>query len=172
MTLLLLILNLIGASMLLTLVSELNALENKLAATYSTDPLHFNKSTSRQCAVCDYDNYKVLVVGKRFTCDDLYLSDNDDFDAEPTFRVQHYLINKVSEELDRKFDQYQRRIAEVLDNHLTVVQLDRELVSQIEERKVRNDVVYEERKREKKKQEKAKVEVEAKLQAKEVNELH
>jgi hypothetical protein len=40
------------------------------------------------------------------------------------------------------------------NNHLTAVQLNCELVSQIEERKIRNDAAYEERKRKKKKQEK------------------
>lgn len=56
--------------------------------------------------------------------------------------------------------------AEALDNHLTAVQRDRELKSQIEERKIRNDAAYEEAKRkialqeEKQQQEKAKAETE------------
>jgi nucleoporin GLE1 len=56
--------------------------------------------------------------------------------------------------------------AEVLDSHLTAVQRDRELRSQIEERKIRNDAAYEEAKRkaamqeEKQQQEKAKAEAE------------
>ncbi|KAL0004367.1 hypothetical protein SO802_011928 [Lithocarpus litseifolius] len=71
-------------------------------------------------------------------------------------------------EMDRKFDtQYQRKIAEALDNHLTTVQRDHELRSQIEERKIRSDAAYEEAKRkekasqeEKLRQEKAKAESE------------
>lgn len=79
------------------------------------------------------------------------------------------------QELDKKFDtQYQRQIAEALDNQLTAVQQDRELRSQIEERKIRSDAAYEEAKRkvalqeEKQQQEKAKAEAEAKLKAEEV----
>lgn len=56
--------------------------------------------------------------------------------------------------------------AEALDNHLTAVQQDRELKSQIEERKIRNDAAYEEAKRkvalqeEKQQQERAKADAE------------
>ncbi|WJX33576.1 hypothetical protein P8452_21769 [Trifolium repens] len=234
------------------LVSELNALEDKLAVTSSTQPLHFHKTTSRLnlsggkeiekgrtfvfCAPeyeteSEDDDDKALVVastGKRFNYDELYPSDSDDSDVDPAFEVQPYLMNKVGEvegalieltqehqlrvkdeirnkisvletsllnesqnsissllrvekfketrqELDKKFDtQYQRQIAEVLDSHLTAVQRDRELRSQIEERKIRNDAAYEEAKRkaamqeEKQQQEKAKAEAEAKLKAEEV----
>nr|POE66976.1 protein gle1 [Quercus suber] len=70
--------------------------------------------------------------------------------------------------MDRKFDtQYQQKIAEALDNHLTTVQRDHELRSQIEERRIRSDAAYEEAKRkekasheEKLRQEKAKAESE------------
>nr|POE66979.1 protein gle1 [Quercus suber] len=73
--------------------------------------------------------------------------------------------------MDRKFDtQYQQKIAEALDNHLTTVQRDHELRSQIEERRIRSDAAYEEAKRkekasheEKLRQEKAKAESEAGL---------
>ncbi|XP_004502381.1 mRNA export factor GLE1 [Cicer arietinum] len=236
------------------LVSELNALENKLAATSSTEPLHSHKTTSRLILSAEKevekgrsfvfrapeyetesedDDDKALVLastGKRFTCDELYLSDSDDSDnsdVNPTFELQPYLMDKVGEvegalielthehqlrikdeirnkiseletallnesqnstssllrvekyketrqELDKKFDtQYQRQIAEALDNHLTAVQRDRELRSQIEERKIRNDAAYEEAKRkvalqeERQQQEKAKAEAEAKLKAEE-----
>lgn len=57
--------------------------------------------------------------------------------------------------------------AEALDNHLTAVQRDHELKSQIEERKIRSDAAYEEAKRkeralqeEKLRQEKVKAEAE------------
>ena len=40
--------------------------------------------------------------------------------------------------------------AEALDNHLTTVQRDHELRSQIEERKIRSDAAYEEAKRKEK----------------------
>ncbi|KAK1415752.1 hypothetical protein QVD17_31538 [Tagetes erecta] len=75
-------------------------------------------------------------------------------------------------ELDRKRDlQYQRQIAEELDNHLTDVQRHHEYKSQIEEKKIRDDAAIEEAKRKQKalqeekiRQEKIKAE-EAKHQA-------
>ncbi|XVF43865.1 hypothetical protein PTKIN_Ptkin02bG0074600 [Pterospermum kingtungense] len=90
----------------------------------------------------------------------------------------HAKVEKYREarrEAERKFDvQYQRRIAEGLDNHLTAVQRDHELKSQIEERRIRSD--HEEAKRREKAlqeerlcQEKAKAEAEAKLKAEEAN---
>ncbi|XP_062158142.1 mRNA export factor GLE1 isoform X2 [Alnus glutinosa] len=88
-------------------------------------------------------------------------------------RVERY--REARWEMDRKLDtHYQRKIAEALDNHLTAVQRDHELRSQIEERKIRSDAAYEEAKRkekalqeEKLRQEKAKVESEARLRAEE-----
>ncbi|XP_059446123.1 mRNA export factor GLE1 isoform X2 [Corylus avellana] len=88
-------------------------------------------------------------------------------------RVERY--REARWEMDRKLDtHYQRKIAEALDNHLTAVQRDHELRSQIEERKIRSDAAYEEAKRkekalqeEKVRQEKAKVESEARLRAEE-----
>ncbi|CAJ1853956.1 unnamed protein product [Sphenostylis stenocarpa] len=252
------------------LVSELNALETKLAnATSSTErssPFEKTRSCGREIEkgrafVLRADEYemedsesedddhvdKALVVAgsaKRFTCDELYLSDSDDdSDNVSGFEVRTYLMdelgevegalfeltqehqlrvkvrygtvlidvyavvtcltcrlkdeirNKISaletalvnetqnsassllrvekyketrQELDKKFDtQYQRRIAEALDNHLTAVQRDRELRSQIEERKIRSDAAYEEAKRkvafEKQQQEKAKAEAELQM---------
>merc|ERR1712192_71014 len=51
-------------------------------------------------------------------------------------QVEKY--REARNEMDRKLDtQYQRKIAEALDNHLTAVQRDHELRSQIEERKIR-----------------------------------
>lgn len=235
------------------LVSELNALETKLATASSAErssPLDktipCGRGIERGGAFVlradeyemddtesedDDDDYvdKALVVagrGKRFSCDELYLSDSDDdsdiasgFEVGPylmdelgevegalfelthehQLRVKDEIRNKISaletalvnetqnstssllrvekyketrQELDKKFDmQYQRRIAEALDNHLTAVQRDRELRSQIEERKIRSDAAYEEAKRkvafEKQQQEKAKAEAEAKLRAEE-----
>ncbi|XWS69113.1 hypothetical protein CRYUN_Cryun04dG0151400 [Craigia yunnanensis] len=92
----------------------------------------------------------------------------------------HTKVEKYREarrEAERKFDvQFQRRIAEGLDNHLTAVQRDHELKSQIEERRIRSDAAHEEAKRrekalqeERQRQEKAKAEAEAKLKAEEAN---
>ncbi|XVF02594.1 hypothetical protein REPUB_Repub04eG0188000 [Reevesia pubescens] len=77
---------------------------------------------------------------------------------------------EARQEEERKFDvQYQRKIAEGLDNHLTAVQQDHELKSQIEERRIWNDAAHEEAKRMEKAiqeglhQEKAKAEAELKF---------
>uniref|UniRef100_A0A7N0T9J7 mRNA export factor GLE1 n=1 Tax=Kalanchoe fedtschenkoi TaxID=63787 RepID=A0A7N0T9J7_KALFE len=83
-------------------------------------------------------------------------------------QIQKYRDDR--RELDRRFDtQYNRKMAEVLDDHLTTIQRDHELKSQIEERKIRNDAAFEEAKRkdkalqlEKLRQEKVKAEAEDK----------
>ncbi|XP_072950815.1 mRNA export factor GLE1-like isoform X1 [Typha angustifolia] len=52
---------------------------------------------------------------------------------------------EVRREMDRRLDkQYQRKIAEVLDKHLSSVQRDHEQRSQIEERKIRDEAALEE----------------------------
>ncbi|GAB2297888.1 hypothetical protein Dimus_031973 [Dionaea muscipula] len=75
-------------------------------------------------------------------------------------------------EMDRKLDmQYQRKIAEVLDSHLTAIQRDHEHRSQLEEKKIRDDSALEARRKEKVlqeeklRQQKAKAEEEARLEA-------
>ncbi|KAJ4846668.1 hypothetical protein Tsubulata_049141, partial [Turnera subulata] len=88
-------------------------------------------------------------------------------------RVEKYI--EARREMDRKLDtQYQRKIAEALDNHLTAVQRDHEQKSQIEERKIRSDAAHEEAKRKEKvlqeerlRQERARAELEAKRRAEE-----
>ncbi|EEF47610.1 Nucleoporin GLE1, putative [Ricinus communis] len=88
-------------------------------------------------------------------------------------RVEKY--REARKESDRKFDtQYQRKIAEALDNHLTSIQRDHELKSQIEERKIRSDAAHEEARRKEKalqeerlRQERARAEAEAKRKAEE-----
>ncbi|XP_016500240.2 mRNA export factor GLE1-like isoform X3 [Nicotiana tabacum] len=78
---------------------------------------------------------------------------------------------EAQREMSRKFDmQYQRKIAEALDDHLTAVQRDHEHRSQIEERRIRDDAAREEAKRKEKalQEEKARQEMiraEAKVQA-------
>ncbi|KAA8533231.1 hypothetical protein F0562_033236 [Nyssa sinensis] len=167
-----------------------------------------------------------LVAGRRFGCDELYISGSDDSEDEDELAVgtqlmdrmglaegaiieltrEHQLsvteeirnqilaletdmmnenekftsalarVEKYTEarrEMDRKLDmQYQRRIAEALDNHLTAVQRDHEHRSQLEERRIRDDAAFEEAKRREKaikedklRQEKIKTEAEARLQA-------
>ncbi|XP_054805414.1 mRNA export factor GLE1 isoform X2 [Prosopis cineraria] len=227
------------------LVAELNALEMKLTAS-CTDPfptksiysgneiergrpfmLHAPEYEMEDTETEDEQD-ETIEAGKRFGCNEIYLSDSDSSDIVPAFEVQGYLMDRAGEvegallelthehqlrvkddirnqisaletalmneseksasvllqiekykevrqELDKKFDtQYQRRIAEKLDNHLTAVQQDRELRSQIEERKIRSDAAYEETKRkekaiqeEKLRQEKAKAEAEAAFRAEE-----
>nr|XP_009613864.1 protein GLE1-like isoform X1 [Nicotiana tomentosiformis]XP_009613866.1 protein GLE1-like isoform X1 [Nicotiana tomentosiformis]XP_009613867.1 protein GLE1-like isoform X1 [Nicotiana tomentosiformis]XP_018629900.1 protein GLE1-like isoform X1 [Nicotiana tomentosiformis] len=58
---------------------------------------------------------------------------------------------EAQREMNRKFDmQYQRKIAEALDDHLTAVQRDHEHRSQIEEMIIRDDAAREEAKRKEK----------------------
>ncbi|XP_075504721.1 LOW QUALITY PROTEIN: mRNA export factor GLE1-like [Primulina tabacum] len=80
---------------------------------------------------------------------------------------------RTQQERERKFDlQYHRTIAEALDNHLTAVQRDHEHISQLEEKRIRDDAAREEAKRkektlieEKLQKEKIKAEEEARLHA-------
>ncbi|GMH01544.1 hypothetical protein Nepgr_003383 [Nepenthes gracilis] len=80
---------------------------------------------------------------------------------------------EMRREIDRKTDrQYQRKIAEALDNHLTAVQRDHEHRSQLEEKRIRDDAALEESRRkekalqeEKLRKQKAKEEEEARLEA-------
>ncbi|XP_027097363.1 mRNA export factor GLE1-like isoform X1 [Coffea arabica] len=116
------------------------------------------------------------VVRNQITELETCLIDENEKFASTVARVENY--TKTRQELDRKFDmQYQRRIAEALDNHLTAVQRDHEHKSQIEERRIRDDAVREEAQRreralheEKVRQEKIKAEAEmqARLEAERV----
>lgn len=237
-----------------SLSSELNALETNLSAS-SKVPVPFTKAQSRGFSngkgvertfkpflmrVFEDDTNEIeseddevhvqnSVGFKRFGCDELYLSDEDESEDEFDLEVQPYLMEEsamvegalfeltfeyqlgVKEEIrdkisaletdmisgdekstsallrvekyrearretERKLDtQYQRKIAVALDNHLTAIQRDHELKSQIEERKIRSDAAIIEGRRkekalqeEKLRQEKAKAEAEAKLRAEEV----
>lgn len=221
------------------LLSELNVLELKL--NESSKP--FSRTTFREPVVKSAQRSKnsfvmrvlddemedlesddevtdpSLVSGRRFTCDELYLSDSDDSEYELAHGDQIDLMDKVGSvegalfelthehqlgvteeirnqisaletdlmsesekstsaivqvekyrdarrEMDRKLDiQYQRKIAEALDKHLTAIQQDHEIRSQIEERRIRTDAEEVKRKekahQEKLRQEKAKAEAEA-----------
>ncbi|KAI3467618.1 hypothetical protein Pfo_024280 [Paulownia fortunei] len=96
--------------------------------------------------------------------------ENEKF-ASLTTKVDKH--GELQQERERKFDlQYRRTIAEALDNHLTAVQRDHEHISQLEERRIRDDAAREEAKRkekalqeEKLRQERIKAEEEARLKA-------
>ncbi|KAG1370046.1 protein GLE1 [Cocos nucifera] len=91
--------------------------------------------------------------------------------ASAMARVEKYTETRL--EMDKRLDrQYQRKIAEVLDEHLSAIQRDHEQRSQIEERRIRDDAALEEAQRkekalheEKVRQERAKAEAEAKMKA-------
>ncbi|CAL9193610.1 unnamed protein product [Musa hybrid cultivar] len=89
--------------------------------------------------------------------------------ASAISQIDKYVEDR--QEMDRRFDQqYRRKIAEVVDSHLSAVRRDHEKRSQIEERRIRDDAALEEAKKkaileEKLRQEKAKTEAEAKLRA-------
>ncbi|XP_006340115.1 protein GLE1 [Solanum tuberosum] len=237
------------------LLVKLNSIEKKLNAS-SKFPIPFTKTESRQLSasknnsrrgfvmqVSDDDvedmdrNTKLevgdhlLMGGKRFACDEIYLSDSDQSEEGLNIELQHDLMDKVGlvesalselahdhqltiaeemrdqlsaleaqltdesekfastlervernteaqREMNRKLDmQYQRKIAEALDDHLTTVQRDHEHRSQIEKRRIRDDAAREEAKRkekvlqeEKARQERIKAEtkVQARLEAEKV----
>ncbi|XP_062110373.1 mRNA export factor GLE1-like [Humulus lupulus] len=98
--------------------------------------------------------------------------DDDDFENDSALEIQPYLM----EEKCKTTIPLLIMLVKALDNHLTAIQRDYELRSQIEERKIRSDAAYEGAKRkekalleEKLRQEKAKAEAEAKLRAEEAN---
>ncbi|KAH6827731.1 hypothetical protein C2S53_015405 [Perilla frutescens var. hirtella] len=73
------------------------------------------------------------------------VNENEKF-ASLTTKIDKY--RELQQDMERKFDlQYQRTIAEALDNHLTAVQRDHEHMSQLEERRIRDDMAREEAKR-------------------------
>ncbi|XP_073039019.1 mRNA export factor GLE1-like [Primulina eburnea] len=98
------------------------------------------------------------------------VTENEKFACEIANIDKH---KRTQQERGRKFGlQYQRTIAEALDNHLTAVQRDHEHISQLEEKRIRDDAAREEAKwkekaliEEKIRQEMIKVEEEARLQA-------
>ncbi|KAL8037818.1 hypothetical protein ABFX02_11G062600 [Erythranthe guttata] len=98
------------------------------------------------------------------------VNENDRF-ASLTTKVDKH--RELQQERERKIDlQYRRTIAEALDNHLTAVQRDHEHISQLEERKIRDDAAREDAKRKEKalqeekiRQERIKAEEEARLKA-------
>ncbi|GER36515.1 nucleoporin GLE1 [Striga asiatica] len=157
-----------------------------------------------------------MVSGRRFVCDELYMSDDsdsgcplmdtvglvdgalheliDEFQLITTEEVRSKISSletqllcenedfassttkidkqrELQQERERKFDlQYQRTIAEALDNHLTAVQRDHEHISQLEEKRIRDDAARVEAKRkekaiqeEKMRQERIKAEEEERL---------
>ncbi|XP_057776821.1 mRNA export factor GLE1 isoform X2 [Salvia miltiorrhiza] len=98
------------------------------------------------------------------------VNENEKFGSLTT-KIDKY--RELQHERERKLDlQYQRTIAEALDNHLTAVQRDHEHISQLEERRIRDDMARAEAKRrekaiqeEKIRQERIKAEEEAKLRS-------
>ncbi|XP_059316342.1 mRNA export factor GLE1 isoform X2 [Lycium ferocissimum] len=230
------------------LLVELNSIEKKLNAS-SKFPIPFTKTEFQQLSASKDNSRRGFVMqvsdddvedmdgdtkhevgdhfltgGKRFACDEIYLSDSDQSEEGLHIDLQRDLMDKVGlvesglselanehqrtiaeemrdqlsaleaelmdeseklattlervernteaqREMNRKFDmQYQRKIAEALDDHLTAVQRDHEHKSQIEERKIRDDAAREEAKRKEKalQEEKARQErirAEAKVQA-------
>ncbi|CAL1415078.1 unnamed protein product [Linum trigynum] len=92
-------------------------------------------------------------------------------DASAFARIDKY--SEARRETDRKLDTlYQRNIAEALDDHLTAIQRDHEIKSQMEERRIRIDAEEAKRKEkavqeERLRQERAREEAEAKRRAEE-----
>ncbi|KAL0336060.1 UNVERIFIED_CONTAM: protein GLE1 [Sesamum radiatum] len=170
------------------LLSELDAIDKKLDATIDF-PVPFTKTQPRKLRASkdsyrgtrgfimhvpdheiDYTDddseeeadYSTMVSGRRFACDELYMSD----DSENEMPLQCHLMDKVgvaegalhelTHELQLSVSSavltslFNYESAEALDNHLTAVQRDHEHISQQEERRIRDDAAREEAKRKEK----------------------
>ncbi|XP_073037659.1 mRNA export factor GLE1-like isoform X2 [Primulina eburnea] len=110
------------------------------------------------------------VRNKILTLETNLVKENEKFASQIAEIHKH---RRTQQERERKFDlQYHRTIAEALDNHLTAVQRDHEHISQLEEKRIRDDAAREEAKRKEKTlieeklcKEKIKAEEEARLHA-------
>ncbi|XP_038977856.1 protein GLE1-like isoform X1 [Phoenix dactylifera] len=226
------------------LLTELNSLERQLGPPVPLKQADWDYSERKETggsgnkpfvmcvsdddiAGSESDDDRSVVTGKRFSCNDIYLSESEESDdemhtqateshllykrsmeegilfeleREHQLKVKAEVRSKLAEleayqkteiersvsamaqvekytetrrEMDKRLDkQYQRKIAEVLDKHLSAIQRDHEQRSQIEERRIRDDAALEEAKRkekalheEKVRQERAKAEAEAKMKA-------
>ncbi|KAI7742627.1 hypothetical protein M8C21_029585 [Ambrosia artemisiifolia] len=158
------------------LISELNTIDRKLQAS-SPVPLHLTKTHSSdnvdsdsestsgaqwslmdkggviEGALIELSHEHQLSVAEEIRARiSAFGADITNEKANFTHALSRAEKNKEARrELDRKRDlQYQRQIAEELDNHLTEVQRHHEYKSQIEEKKIRDDAAIEEAKRKQK----------------------
>ncbi|CAN6478256.1 unnamed protein product [Victoria cruziana] len=179
------------------IVTELNALESKFSNPFikprkqrevidSEDECHgmgfqtreiplVNKTEAVRGYLLELEREEQLKVKEEIR-DRLYLL-NDYLRKEKERTISSFsCIQKdieAKQEMDKKLDkQYQRKIAETCDIHLSAVQRDHEQRSEIEERKIRKEAASEEAKRkekmereEKERLEKLKAEAEARMKA-------
>ncbi|PKU79832.1 hypothetical protein MA16_Dca016277 [Dendrobium catenatum] len=141
----------------------------------SAPSLLMEKKSVEEGVLCELESEHQLMVKEQLRSKLSSLELSQKIESEKSsFAIDR--LEKQSEarrELDRRLDkQYQRRIAEILDSHLSILQRNHEQRSQIEERRIRDDATLEEAKRKEKaliderlSQEKAKVEAEVRLKA-------
>ncbi|KAK8959653.1 hypothetical protein KSP40_PGU000026 [Platanthera guangdongensis] len=147
-----------------------------------TSPLLMEKKSIEEGILFELENKHHLIVKEQLRSKLSALELSQKNENEKSSFSMHQLEKQAEarREMDRRLDkQYQRRIAEVLDNRLSILQRNHEQRSQIEERRIRDDAVLEEAKRKEKAmieerlcQEKAKTEAEAKLNAIKQAEVH
>ncbi|PKA61280.1 hypothetical protein AXF42_Ash006177 [Apostasia shenzhenica] len=121
----------------------------------------------------EYEHQLMVKDQLRNTLSALELSQKNEIEKSSIAMQRLEKYAEARREMDRRLDkQYQRRIAEVLDTHLSIIQRDHEQRSQIEERRIRDDAAVEEAKRKEKAlvderlhQEQARAEAEARLNA-------
>ncbi|KAL0925410.1 hypothetical protein M5K25_003735 [Dendrobium thyrsiflorum] len=141
----------------------------------SAPSLLMEKKSMEEGVLCELESEHQLMVKEQLRSKLSSLELSQKIESEKSSYAMRRL-EKQSEarrELDRRLDkQYQRRIAEILDSHLSILQRNHEQRSQIEERRIRDDATLEEAKRKEKaliderlSQEKAKAEAEVRLNA-------
>ncbi|KAJ0974134.1 hypothetical protein J5N97_016099 [Dioscorea zingiberensis] len=137
-------------------------------------PHLLQKKSLEEGILFEFDREHELKVKEEIRCRLSSLDSSQRFENEwssVVFRLEKYI--QVRQETDRRLDkQYQRKIAQVMDNHLSAIQRDHEQRSQIEERRIRDDAAVEEARRRERapleemfRQEKAKAEAEARQRA-------
>ncbi|KAJ0989455.1 hypothetical protein J5N97_007811 [Dioscorea zingiberensis] len=137
-------------------------------------PYLMHKKSLEEGILFEFDREHELQVKEEIRCRLSSLDTRQKFENEwssAVFRLEKYIQER--QETDWRLDkQYQRKIAQVMDNHLSAIQRDHEQRSQIEERRIRDDAAAEEARRRERalleemvRQEKAKVEAEARQRA-------
>ncbi|KAJ0968481.1 hypothetical protein J5N97_025398 [Dioscorea zingiberensis] len=118
-------------------------------AYLKVEPHLLHKKSPEEGNLSEFDRKHELKVKEEIRCRLSSLDTSQRFENEwssAVFRLEKYI--QVRQETDRRLDkQYQRKIAQVMDSHLSAIQRDHEQRSQIEERRIRDDVAAEEAKR-------------------------
>ncbi|CAN6478255.1 unnamed protein product [Victoria cruziana] len=167
-----------------------------MGSRFSCDEVYLSSDSEDECHGMGFQTREIPLVNKTEAVRGylLELEREEQLKVKEEIRDRLYLLNdylrkekertissfsciqkdiEAKQEMDKKLDkQYQRKIAETCDIHLSAVQRDHEQRSEIEERKIRKEAASEEAKRkekmereEKERLEKLKAEAEARMKA-------